>query len=83
MNRTLLFTPGGETTLCFDVPINDDDIFERSETFSLSLDPLESAHVQLTNSTVLVEILDDEGTEFVRIPYIVVGISVIFPKNIS
>ena len=52
-------------TLCFDVLIIDDNIYERSEVFSLSLNPLESAHIQLTNSTVLVEILDDEGTEHV------------------
>ena len=63
VNQTLLFTPGGEMTLCFDVLINDDSVYERSEVFSLSLNPLESAHIQLTNSTVLVEILDDEGTE--------------------
>ena len=62
VNQTLLFTPGGEMTLCFDVLINDDNIYERPEVFSLSLNPLESAHIQLTNSTVLVEILDDEGT---------------------
>ena len=62
VNQTLLFTPGGEMTLCFDVFIDEDNIYERSEVFSLSLNPLESAHVQLTNSTVLVEILDDEGT---------------------
>ena len=69
VNQTLLFTPGGEMTLCFDVLINDDIIYERSEVFSLSLNPLESAHIQLTNSTVLVEILDDEGTDK-SIPYI-------------
>jgi hypothetical protein len=63
VNQTLLFTPGGEMTLCFDVHINDDNIYERSELFSLSLNPLESAHIQFTNSTVLVEILDDEGRE--------------------
>ena len=63
VNQTLLFTPGGEMTLCFHVLINDDNVYERSEVFSLSLNPLESAHIQLTNSTVLVEILDDEGTD--------------------
>ena len=52
-------------TLCINVLINDDSVYERSEVFSLSLNPLESAHIQLTNSTVLVEILDDEGTEHV------------------
>lgn len=63
VNQTLLFTPGGEMELCFDVRIIDDNTYEGSELFSLSLNPLESAHIQLINSTVLVEILDDEGIE--------------------
>lgn len=62
MNETLVFTPGGDSTQCFDVSIDDDSIYERSEVFSLSLNPLESAHIQLTNSTIFVEILDSEGT---------------------
>ena len=62
MNKILVFTPGGETTLCFDVFINDDRIYERLEMFSLSLNPLESAHIPLANSTVFVQILDNEGT---------------------
>ena len=62
VNETLIFTPGGETTHCFDISINDDSVYERFEMFSLSLIPLESAHILLTNSTVLVEILDNEGT---------------------
>lgn len=61
VNQTLLFTPGEDRTQCFDVPIINDSIYERSERFSLSLNPLESAHIQLTNSSVIVEILDDEG----------------------
>ena len=68
VNQTLVFAPDRETTQCFDVSIHDDRIYERSEVFLLSLSPLESAHISLTNSTVLVEILDDEGiTEIVGI----------------
>ena len=62
VNKTLVFTPGGDPIHCFDLSIIDDSVYERSEMFSLSINPLESAHIQLTNSTVLVEILDNEGT---------------------
>ena len=62
VNETLVFTPGGETTHCFDISINDDSVYERSEMFLLSLNSLESAHILLMNSTVFVEILDNEGT---------------------
>ena len=63
VNQMLLFIPGEDRTQCFDVPITNDSIYEQSERFSLSLNPLKSAHIQLTNSTVIVEILDDEGAQ--------------------
>ena len=53
--------PEGEKTQCFDVFINDDAIYEQSEKFSLTLRPLESAHVELSNSTTIIELLDNEG----------------------
>ena len=61
--------------LCIDVLIDDDTIYEQSEVFFLSLNPLESAHIQLTNSTILVEILDDEGTEHVSKSIIAISYS--------
>lgn len=56
MNEILIFGPGSKLVECLNVPINDDKIFEASESFILSLD-VEHESVPV-NATVY--ILDDE-----------------------
>ena len=56
VNEILIFVPGRESVECFNVSINDDNIFETSESFTLSLG-VEHDNVP-ENATVY--ILDDE-----------------------
>ena len=56
VNEILIFGPGRESVECLNVTINDNEIFEASESFILSLD-IEHESVPV-NATVY--ILDDE-----------------------
>ena len=58
---TVTFT-AGQTSVSFDVPINNDNIFEASETFSLTIDPssLPSRVTLSSSATLTATILDDD-----------------------
>ena len=56
VNEILIFGPGSESVECLNVTINDDEIFEASESFILSLD-VEHESVPVN---AIVYILDDE-----------------------
>ena len=58
VEEMLIFAPGREPVECLNVTIINDDIFETSESFVLSLDVKhESVPV---NATVYINIIDDE-----------------------
>ena len=60
VNEMLIFTPYGETAQCFNISIIDDHVYESSETFLLSISPLDNACLMLTNRTISIDILDNE-----------------------
>jgi hypothetical protein len=60
VNEILIFDPGRESVECLNVTISDDEIFEASESFVLSLDV--EHEVVTVNATVY--ILDDESKTY-------------------
>jgi len=52
----------GQTSASFDIPINDDNIFEASELFNLTIDPssLPSTVTLSSSATLTATILDDD-----------------------
>ena len=52
------FTPG-DTSVTFTVPLVDDNIFERNETFALNILPSDSFNI--SNGTAIVTIVDNDG----------------------
>ena len=56
VNEILIFGPGSESVECLNITINDDEIFEASESFILSLD-VEHESVPVN---AIIYILDDE-----------------------
>lgn len=60
VNGTLIFAPG-ETTKVILVPINNDDLFENSETFRVTLSNPSPGAIVGTPSSAIVTILDDDA----------------------
>ena len=57
---TVTFT-AGQTSASFNVPINDDNIFEANETFSLTIDPSSLPNrVTLSSSATLTATISDD-----------------------
>lgn len=62
---SLLVFPVGTTSRCTDIPIINDDIYEGSETFSVSL-ASPSSSVNVSGSSAGVLIIDDDGMVMMR-----------------
>ena len=58
VDEMLIFAPGREPVECLNVTINNDDMFETSESFVLSLDVKHECVP--VNATVYIDIIDDE-----------------------
>lgn len=46
---------------CFNITITDDDVYEQTETFILTLSTTESLPVQITPNVSVIAILDNDG----------------------
>lgn len=60
---SLLVFPAGTTSLCTDIPITNDDVYEGNETFTVSLTSTSSS-VNVSGSSAEVLIIDDDGMQF-------------------
>ena len=62
---SLLVFPVGITSRCTDIPIINDDIYEGSESFTVSL-VSSSSSVNVSGSSAGVLIIDDDGMMMIR-----------------
>ena len=55
------------TSQCFNITINDDDIYEEDQTFTISIDDVTpSTVINITSNTLTKTIQDNEGTNYIQ-----------------